>query len=237
MTSMMPLVVQQAQVRRRGKVLIGPVNFTLKASGLTIVMGPNGSGKTSLLRMLHGVVRLADGTVSWACDERSARAKQAFVFQNPVMLRRSVRDNLTYPLLIQNAPGKIANAEAEKWAARIGLSQALTRSASVLSGGEKQKLALARALIRKPEVLFLDEPCASLDGRATREIETLLLQARATGTRIIMATHNIGQARRLASEVLFILQGKLHEFSLAEVFFTNAKTDAARAFLNGDIIE
>jgi tungstate transport system ATP-binding protein len=92
-------------------------------------------------------------------------------------------------------------------------------------------------LIREPEVLFLDEPCASLDGRATREIETLLLQARADGTRIIMATHDVGQARRLASEVLFILQGKLHEFSPAEVFFENAKTDAARAFLNGDIIE
>ncbi|MFB0940012.1 MAG: ATP-binding cassette domain-containing protein, partial [Paracoccaceae bacterium] len=145
----------------RGKVLIGPVNFTLRTPGLTIVMGPNGSGKTSLLRMLHGVVRLADGTVSWACDEISARAKQAFVFQNPVMLRRSVCDNLTYPLRIQNVPRKIANAEAERWAARIGLTQVLTRSAAVLSGGEKQKLALARALIRKPEVLFLDEPCAS----------------------------------------------------------------------------
>ena len=146
-------------------------------------------------------------------------------------------DNLTYPLRIQNVPRKIANAEAERWAARIGLTQVLTRSAAVLSGGEKQKLALARALIRKPEVLFLDEPCASLDGRATREIETLLLQASADGTRIIMATHDMGQARRLGSEVLFILQGKLHEFSPAEVFFTNAKTDAARAFLNGDIIE
>jgi len=134
-------------------------------------------------------------------------------------------------------PRKTANSEAERWAARIGLEQALTRSAAVLSGGEKQKLALARALIREPEVLFLDEPCASLDGRATREIETLLLQARADGTRIIMATHDVGQARRLASEVLFILQGKLHEFSPAEVFFENAKTDAARAFLNGDIIE
>ena len=237
MTSMMPLVVEKAQVRRRGKVLIGPVNFTLRTPGLTIVMGPNGSGKTSLLRMLHGVVRLADGTVSWTCDEISARAKQAFVFQNPVMLRRSVCDNLTYPLRIQNVPRKIANAEAERWAARIGLTQVLTRSAAVLSGGEKQKLALARALIRKPEVLFLDEPCASLDGRATREIETLLLQASADGTRIIMATHDMGQARRLGSEVLFILQGKLHEFSPAEVFFENPKTDAARAFLNGDIIE
>ena len=237
MTSMMPLVVEKAQVRRRGKVLIGPVNFTLRTPGLTIVMGPNGSGKTSLLRMLHGVVRLADGTVSWACDEISARPKQAFVFQNPVMLRRSVCDNLTYPLRIQNVPRKIANAEAERWAARIGLTQVLTRSAAVLSGGEKQKLALARALIRKPEVLFLDEPCASLDGRATREIETLLLQASADGTRIIMATHDMGQARRLGSEVLFILQGKLHEFSPVEVFFENPKTDAARAFLNGDIIE
>ena len=237
MTLMMPLVVAQAQVRRHGKVLIGPVSFTLEARGVTIVMGPNGSGKTSLLRMLHGVVRLADGRVTWACGDREARSKQAFVFQTPVMLRRSVKDNLAFPLHIQGTARKQAAAEAEHWAEKIGLTQALAQSAGVLSGGEQQKLALARALISKPEVLFLDEPCASLDGRATREIETLLHGASQSGTRIIMATHDMGQARRLATEVLFVLKGKLHEFSPAEVFFLAAKTDSARAFLKGDIVE
>jgi tungstate transport system ATP-binding protein len=236
-TSMMPLVVEKARVRRRGKVLVGPVSFTLEATGVTIVMGPNGSGKTSLLRMLHGVVRLADGKVSWSCGDREARSKQAFVFQTPVMLRRSVKDNLAFPLRVQGTAGKQAAVEAECWADKIGLTHALAQSAGVLSGGEQQKLALARALISNPEVLFLDEPCASLDGSATREIETLLHNASQSGTRIIMATHDMGQARRLATEVLFILQGKLHEFSSAEVFFQAAKTDAARAFLNGDIIE
>ena len=237
MSLMMPLVVSQAEVRRRGKRLIGPLSFTLEAVGLTIVMGPNGSGKTSMLRMLHGVLRLAGGSVTWACPQAQARARQAFVFQTPVMLRRSVRENLAFPLRLQKVSRRTAHVEAEIVAEQVGLDHVLARSAAALSVGEQQKLALARALIRKPDVLFLDEPCASLDGRATREIEAILQQTLATGTRIIMATHDIGQARRLATEIMFLLKGELHEFSLAEVFFTSARTEEAKAFLKGDIIE
>ena len=235
--TILPLTVQGAKVVRRGKTLIGPVDLTLDGGALTIVMGPNGSGKTSMLRMLHGIERLREGRVDWNLSKDQARTRQAFVFQQPVMMRRSVEDNLTYPLTLTGTAKPDARARARDWAERIGLGQALGRRATVLSGGERQKLALARALIRAPEVLFLDEPCASLDGRATREIEAILMDARASGTRIIMATHDMGQARRLADEVLFILHGKLHEQGVASAFFDAPRTREARAFLQGDIVD
>jgi len=234
---MFPLEVRGAQVRRRGEVLVGPVDLTLQAEGMTMVIGPNGAGKTSLLKMLHGIARLNQGTITWACDRTEARRRQGFVFQTPVMLRRTVLENLSYPLSLLKVPKARSRAQAFDWAEKIGLGGAENRQATVLSGGERQKLALARALIRDPDVLFLDEPCASLDGRAMREIEAILQVAAANGTRIIMSTHDMGQARRLASEVIFILHGKLHEFSPAEAFFETPKTAQARAFLNGDIVE
>ncbi len=232
-----PLVVAGATVRRRGKVLVGPVNLTLSAKGATIVIGPNGAGKTSFLRMLHGIARLAEGSVTWACDAIEARSRQSFVFQQPVMMRRSVMGNLIYPLCLAGLPRAEARGHAALAAADVGLDKMLDRPAHFLSGGERQKLALARALITKPDVLFLDEPCSSLDGRATREIETILMRANAAGTRLVMSTHDMGQARRLATDVLFLLNGKLHESAPAEQFFSGPSTDPARAFLNGDIVE
>ena len=237
MSDLFPLTVSEAQVRRRGKVLVGPIDLTVEAGGVTIVIGPNGSGKTSLLKMLHGILRLNRGGIEWACGTDEAQRRQAFVFQTPVMLRRTVLENLIYPLRLLNVPKGDARTQAEDWAKRIGLAEAGDRQATVLSGGERQKLAMARALIRKPDLLFLDEPCASLDGRAMREIEAILQDAVAGGTRIIMSTHDMGQARRLADEVLFILHGKAHEFGPAEAFFEAPATPQARAFLNGDIVE
>jgi tungstate transport system ATP-binding protein len=116
------------------------------------------------------------------------------------------------------------------------LQDAASLSATRLSGGEKQKLALARALIRKPQVLFLDEPCANLDGASTRDIETLLADARADGTRLIMTTHDIGQARRLATDVIFMLHGKIHESGVATTVFDAPQTTELQAFYRGDII-
>ena len=235
--TMLPLIAKGATVRRRGKVLVGPVDLTLGPAGTTMVIGPNGAGKTTLLKMLHGIVRMQGGSLNWACPLDEAQQRQAFVFQTPVMLRRTVRDNIAYPLRLLKVPRAEARARAEDWAARVGLGNAVMRPAHLLSGGERQKLALARALIRAPEVLFLDEPCASLDGRATREIEEILLDTAAKGTRIIMSTHTMGQAQRLGSEVIFVLGGRIHELNLARDFFTGPQTEQARAFLRGDIVE
>ncbi|SFR42678.1 tungstate transport system ATP-binding protein [Yoonia tamlensis] len=236
-TPVLPLTMSGAVVKRRSKIVLGPVDLTIGGQGLTIVLGPNGAGKTTLLRALHGLERLAQGDTVWQVPLDQARARQGFVFQSPIMLRRSVLDNLTYPLRLNGMAKPEAAQMARGWAARVGLDRALEQPAPQLSGGEQQKLALARALITAPEIVFLDEPCASLDGRATREIETILLAAHASGTRIVMATHDIGQAKRLATEVVFMMRGAIVENGPAAAFFASPKTPQAAALLRGDIVE
>lgn len=236
MSDLFPLAVSGATSRRAGKTLVGPVDLTLGPNGITVVIGPNGAGKTSLLQMLHGIARLSAGSINWACPIEEAQNRQAFVFQRPVMLRRSVLDNIAYPLRVRGISRKQAHLQARDWAERVGLGGMLDRQATVLSGGEQQKLALARALVTRPDLLFLDEPCASLDGCAMRDVEQILQTAKASGTRLIMSTHDMGQARRMADEVLFLLGGRIHERGPATVFFNAPQTHQGRAFLNGDIV-
>jgi tungstate transport system ATP-binding protein len=232
-TQMFPLTLHKVLVRRRGNVVIGPTDLVLQPEGPTIIIGPNGSGKTTLLRVMHGIERVTSGAVTWQHDDPS---QHAFVFQSPIVLRRSVCENLAYPLrLIKTPKPEIAQA-VDHWLGRIGLSDRGHSSAMRLSGGERQKLAIARALIRKPQVLFLDEPCANLDGHATREIEALLQEASAAGTRLVMSTHDMGQARRLARELVFMLGGKVHDVGDAEALFTRPATKELAAFLRGDIV-
>ncbi len=232
-----PLEVRGASTRRRGKRLAGPIDLSWDGTGCCVVIGPNGSGKTTLLRLLHGIARLHEGEVRWACDTATARKTQAFVFQRPVMLRRSVAENLMYPLRLAGTSRVDARQAAEHWAEKVGLGPMIDRMATVLSGGEQQKLAIARALVSGPELVFLDEPTASLDGRATREIEEILRDCVTSGTRMILATHDMGQARRLGDRVVFLLQGQVHETRAAGTFFDGPQTAAAQAFLNGDIVE
>lgn len=236
-TSILPLSLKGASARFRGKVLVGPVDLTIGENGLSILMGPNGSGKTTLLRLMHGMQRSVGGKITWNVPTDQAMGRQAFVFQTPTMMRRNVMDSIAFPLLLRGMGRMRAHARAIEWAQKIGLGDALSRPAPFLSGGEKQKLSLARALITRPDILFLDEPCANLDGKATREIETILLEAKTAGTRMVMATHDMGQARRLASDVLFMYDGKLHEAATAKTFFAGPKTREARMFIKGDIVE
>jgi tungstate transport system ATP-binding protein len=220
-------------VRRLGKTVLGPVDLKLNTTGTTIIVGPNGSGKTTLLRVMHGIERINGGRVAW---ERDDPAKHGFVFQTPVMMRRTVAENLAYPLKLMKTPKDQIVMAVDHWLARIGLEASRGGQATRLSGGERQKLAIARALIRKPDVLFLDEPCANLDGHATREIEVLLHEVASAGTRLVMATHDMGQARRLANDVVFLLDGKIHEFGSAATVFATPSTPELAAFLRGDIV-
>lgn len=236
-TDVFPLTLSAAETSRRGKRLVGPVDLRLDGQGGCVVIGPNGAGKTTLLRLMHGTARLTGGAITWGCDMGLARHAQAFVFQRPVMLRRTVAQNLMYPLELRKTPKAAARRAAADWAERVGLSPFMQRNAAVLSGGEQQKLAIARALITDPAVLFLDEPTSSLDGRATREIEAILMAAKAAGTRLILSTHDMGQARRIADHVVFLLGGAVHESRAADAFFDQPRTAEARAFLNGDIVD
>lgn len=232
----LPLKVRGVSVRRGARHLLGPIDLTIEGTGLTMVLGPNGSGKTTLLKVMHGLERPSEGKISYGLARAEAERRQAYVFQTPIVLRRSVQQNLAYPLELIGRPRDEIRRRAGEWAERIGLGGALSSPATRLSGGEKQKLALARALIRKPELLFLDEPCANLDGRSTRAIEEMLLEARAAGTRIVMATHDIAQARRLATDAILLINGAVHETGEAPGFFDAPVTSETKSFLKGDII-
>ncbi|TDE40049.1 ATP-binding cassette domain-containing protein [Antarcticimicrobium sediminis] len=230
------MVLDKVELRRGGRVIVGPISLGLRDAGVTMAMGPNGAGKTTLLRALHGLERVSSGQIRWAESAEALRARQAFVFQTPILMRRSVLDSIAYPLRLKGVSRGEARERAAACAETVGLRVRLKKDASTLSGGEKQKMALARALITEPALLFLDEPSANLDGRSTREIEEILTHIRAGGTRIVMSTHDIGQARRLADEVVFLHDGRLVEQASSAAFFDAPQSNQAYAYLQGDIV-
>lgn len=234
---MFPLIAENLVVEFKGKRILGPIGLKLVKGDISVILGPNGSGKTTLLKSLHGIIKIKHGAISWSCPKSESMAKQMFVFQSPVMLRRSVFENLTYPLTLCKTPKAEINRLADEWVSRISLKEVIHVAATRLSGGEKQKLALARALITKPEMLFLDEPTASLDGKTTLEIEKLLQNSAENGTTIMMSTHDIGQAKRLAKNILFLNKGKLESTQPAQTFFLEPMSNNARKFIAGDIVE
>ena len=234
---MFPLITENLVVKFEGKHILGPIDLKIDKGDIAVLLGPNGSGKTSLLKALHGILKLKMGTLKWSCLKAESIGKQMFVFQTPIMLRRSVFENLTYPLLLRKTPKAQANHRAEQWLDRIDLRALMHVPATRLSGGEKQKLALARALITEPEMLFLDEPCASLDGKTTFEIEGLLQSCVADGTTIMMSTHDLGQAKRLAKNIYFLNKGTLESVQPAKTFFIKPLSRNASKFIAGDIVE
>ena len=234
---MFPLMAENLVVEFKGQRILGPIGLKLVKGDIAVILGPNGSGKTTLLKSLHGIIKIKNGGVSWSCPKSESMAKQMFVFQNPVMLRRSVFENLTYPLTLCKTPKAEINRLADEWVSRISLKEVIHIAATRLSRGEKQKLALARALITKPEMLFLDEPTASLDGKTTLEIEKLLQNCAENGTTIMMSTHDIGQAKRLAKNILFLNKGKLESTQPAQTFFREPMSNNASKFIAGDIVE
>ncbi len=235
--SILPITLKNAVVQKRKKIILDGISLEIFDEGITIIMGPNGAGKTTLLRAMHGLERLNSGSVDWSIDQEDARSKQSFVFQTPIIMRRTVIENIAYSLTTRGERRKSALTKAGRYADDFGLGSCHDLNAHFLSGGEKQKLAIARALISKPDVIFLDEPTTNLDGVSTREIEEILMATQKTGTKIIMTTHDLGQAKRLAKEVLFLNQGKLCEQSSATTFFNSPITTEAKAYIRGDIVE
>ena len=234
---MFPLIAENLVVEFKGQRILGPIALKLAKGDIAVILGPNGSGKTTLLKSLHGIIKIKHGAISWSCPKSESMAKQMFVFQSPVMLRRSVFENLTYPLTLCKTPKAEINRLADEWVSRISLKEVIHIAATRLSRGEKQKLALARALITKPEMLFLDEPTASLDGKTTLEIEKLLQNCAENGTTIMMSTHDIGQAKRLAKNILFLNKGKLESTQPAQTCFREPMSNNASKFIAGDIVE
>lgn len=234
-TTILPLAVEGLGFAAGMTRILSEVTLTIAAGSPTVIIGPNGAGKSVLLRLLHGLLTPTEGRIRWG-DAAAATQRQAMVFQRPVLLRRSALANVLYPLRLAGVAAGERNRRAEDALALVGLSGLADRPARRLSGGEQQRLALARAAAIRPEVLFLDEPCASLDPGATRAVEEIVMRLAAAGTKIIMTTHDLGQARRLAGDVVFLHAGRLLEHEAADAFFAAPATTQAAAFLRGDLL-
>jgi tungstate transport system ATP-binding protein len=235
--SILPLRASGLRYAARGAELIKGVSFTLAAGSRTIVMGPNGAGKSLLLRLCHGLLTPTSGEVEWSGPAGDgARRRHAMVFQRPVLLRRTARANLIHALSVAGTARRERRARADEALERFGLVGLADRPARLLSGGEQQRLAIARAWALRPQVMFLDEPTSALDPAATKAVEDMIQAIHADGVKIVMTTHDLGQARRLADEVMFLHDGRLIEHAPAEEFFDAPRTEEARAFVKGELL-
>ena len=232
----LPVVLDRVCVRAGTTTIIDRLSLTLASGAPTVVVGPNGAGKSTLLRLCMGLLVQTEGAITWGGRADVKPTRRAFVFQRPVMLRRTAAANIAYGLTHADYPREKVPARTAELLERVGLSELAMRPARRLSGGEQQRLALARALARDPELLLLDEPTASLDPAATRSVEEIVRAAAQSGIKIVMASHDLGQVRRLAGDVVFMVRGTVREQTPAEDFLKNPSSPEAAAFVRGDLV-
>jgi tungstate transport system ATP-binding protein len=235
--AILPIRGESLAFERGGRHILDGIDIEIGGSGTLVLMGPNGAGKSVLVRILAGLLAPTAGSVTWAGapPNRRRAPKLGFVFQRPVHLRRSALANVTYALAIAG----VARPEPERALAalaRARIAHLAQSPARVLSGGEQQLLSIARALATEPEILVLDEPTSALDPAATTAIEGLLAAVRNEGVPIVLITHDLGQARRLADEVAFLHHGRLIERTPSAAFFAKPHSLQAQAFVRGELV-
>ena len=233
---MLPLELDRLEFVAGRTPIIKGISARIEAGPRTVILGPNGAGKSVLLRLCHGLLQPTAGRVVWqGAGNTDTRRRQAMVFQRPVMLRRSALANVVYGLRLAGKSRRESELRAMDVLEVVGLAEQARRPARVLSGGEQQRLALARAWALGPDVLFLDEPTANLDPASTQEIERIVQTIHASGTKIVLVTHNLGQARRLGDEVLFISGGRLVEHAPIDRFFSSPASKEAGDYIRGEL--
>jgi len=234
----LPLVLEDVCFEVGGDLLLRNISIRLDTGPRTVILGPNGAGKSLTLRICHGLLAPTRGSVHWyrRIPGEPVFQHQAMVFQRSVLLRRSVAANVEYALRLRGLSKTVRKSTVVDALNVVGLLPLRDRPARVLSMGEQQRLALARAWALRPQVLFLDEPTANLDPSATRAVEEIIDVFHRAGTKIVMTTHDLGQARRIADEVLFFHRGRLVEFSPSDEFFSQPRTPEAAAFVKGELL-
>ena len=232
----LPLMLEDVSLLAREVTILDRVTLKLAAGTPTMLVGPNGSGKSSLMRVAMGLAVPSSGRVTYGGRSNVPPVRRAIVFQRPVMLRRTASGNLRYALAAAGLPRAERDAAAQELLDRVGLGALSERPARRMSGGEQQRLAIARALAKEPEILFLDEPTASLDPAATKATEDIIAGIAARGIKIVMATHDLGEARRLGGEIVLMNRGRIVEVADTQTFFTSPATDAARRFVAGELL-
>jgi tungstate transport system ATP-binding protein len=235
--SILPLAFERVSFAANGRALLHELSFRCEPGGISVLLGPNGAGKSLVLRLASRPLAPTGGTVRWlgATGARVADAN-AIVLQRPVLLRRSVAANVAYPLALRGVARAERSARVARALEATRLAAHAQRPARTLSVGEQQRVAMACAWAREPEVLLLDEPAAALDPSATRELERAICAMRDEGRKILMSTHDLAQARRLASEVLFVHEGRLLEQTHAAQFFAQPRSQEAQRFLAGELL-
>jgi len=214
------------------KRILQQVNLSLASTGVTAIMGFNGAGKSVLLKIMHGILKPTSGAVLWDKQPTDAmhRLSQAMVFQKPVLLRRSAKANIDF---VMKQRGTHNPATRNALLVKVGLENKASQPARLLSGGEQQRLALARALACRPDIIFLDEATASLDPASSAIIEKIVSNEATSGTKVIMVTHDAAQAARMSDQVVFMDAGQVTELSTTEQFFNAPSSQAAAAYLAG----
>ena len=235
-SSDLPVTFQDVSILAGGVAILDRISLTLAPGPPTVLIGPNGSGKTTLLHAAMGLLPVTGGRLTWGGREDAAPARRAIMFQRPVMLRRSAAGNVRYALAKAGVPSSERAPRAAGLLAEVGLASLGRRPARRLSGGEQQRLALARTLALDPALLFLDEPGASLDPAATKAIEDIIRAVAARGVKVVMSTHDLGQAKRIAGDLVFLHRGRLIESGPAADFFAAPRTDEGRKFLAGELL-
>ena len=234
-TALSLMQAEGLRFRAAGRDVLCDIDLTIPAGRCTVILGANGAGKSVLLRLLHGLILPSQGKISWQgrAFDAIARSRQAMVFQRPVLLRRSVQANLRFALSVAGI-AKAERKERERNALSAArLEDLAKRPARLLSGGEQQRLAVACALAREPQLMLLDEPTASLDPATTHQIEEQIVLARAKGVTIVLVTHDAGQARRVGDDVVFMDAGRIAEVGPVGSVLNAPQSAAAKAWLSG----
>jgi tungstate transport system ATP-binding protein len=232
----LPIMLVDVTVAAGAVTVLDHVTLTIGTGDPTVLIGPNGAGKTTLLRVAMGLVPVSHGLITWSGRESLPPTRRAILFQRPAMLRRSTAGNVRYALAAAHVPRAQRAERADALLVEVGLKGLARRPARRLSGGEQQRLALARALARDPDVLFLDEPAASLDPAATKSIEDTVRAISARGVKVVMSTHDLGQAKRVGGDVVFLHRGRLIETGPAADFFAAPRSNEARKFISGELL-
>jgi tungstate transport system ATP-binding protein len=237
-SAVLPIRGEGLIIERGGRRILDRIDIEIDGSGTLVLVGPNGAGKSLLVRVLAGLVAPTAGRVTWAgaAPDRRRATRIGFVLQRPVLLRRSALANIEYALAVAGVARPQRHERAHAALARARLAHLAHVPARVLSGGEQQLLSIARALATAPDILILDEPTSNLDPSATKAIEGLIGAARSEGIRVVLITHDLGQARRLADEVAFLHHGRIIERTPSAAFLAQPKSGAAQAFLRGEIV-
>jgi tungstate transport system ATP-binding protein len=231
-----PLALDAVTLEVGGRRLLDGLSLALAPGGVAALMGPNGAGKSLTLRVIAGLIRPSGGAIRWGSHAGPPPGRVALVFQRPVLLRRSVAGDLDHALAVAGH-GRAARARRRDALLDLaGLSHLADRPARALSGGEAQRLALVRALAAGPDLLLLDEPTASLDPGATAAIEALIARVAAEGATVLIATHDGGQARRLADRILFLAAGRVVEDAPAAQLLEAPRSPQAQAYLAGRLV-